>query len=57
MLTAYERSGEKVFEESFEAPNDTDAKQIGEQILLEKGYQDYTHRLTSSNGKLVLFHR
>jgi hypothetical protein len=56
-LTVFDKSGEKLLEETFEATSEAEAKKIGEQILREKNYHDKTHRCTSSSGKLVLFHR
>jgi hypothetical protein len=56
-LTVFDKSGEKLLEETFEAASEAEAKKIGEQILREKNYHDKTHRCTSSSGKLVLFHR
>jgi hypothetical protein len=56
-LTAFEANGEKVFEKTFEAANDQEAKQLGESLLKEKGAMEKTHRCTSSAGKLLLFHR
>ncbi|MHC0036807.1 YhzD family protein [Pseudoneobacillus sp. C159] len=55
-ITAFEPTGEKLLDESFQATNDTDAKNKGEQILNEKGYLEKTHRCVSPTGKLVLFH-
>ncbi|MEI5906435.1 YhzD family protein [Bacillus spongiae] len=55
-LTVFEKTGEKIFEESVEALNDSEAKGIGEKLLEEKGYVEKTHRFTSPTGKLLLFH-
>ena len=55
-ITVFESTGEMVFEERFEAENDTVAKQIGMQKLAENNYSEHTHRMTRS-GKLLLFHR
>lgn len=55
-LTAFERNGDKILDESFEASGDDEAKSIGEKLLAEKSLADKTHRCTSSSGKLVLFH-
>lgn len=56
-LTAFEKNGEKVLDETFTAPNDEDAKKDGTTLLIEKGYHEFTHRCVTSNGKLILFHR
>lgn len=57
VVTVFEKTGEKLFEETFEANNDKEARDKGEQMLEEKGYAESTHRVTSSSGKLVGFHR
>jgi hypothetical protein len=56
-LTVFEKNGEKLLDETFEAASEEEAKKIGEQKLREKSYHEKTHRCTSSNGKLILFHR
>ncbi|GMB08803.1 YhzD-like protein [Thermolongibacillus altinsuensis] len=56
-LTVFEKTGEKLLEETFTAASDEEAKKIGEQKLKEKHYEEKTHRCTSSSGKLILFHR
>ncbi|RID86152.1 YhzD family protein [Peribacillus asahii] len=55
-LTVFEPSGEKLLDEAFTAEHDKQAKEIGERLLKEKNYSEFTHRCTSSAGKLVLFH-
>lgn len=55
-LTVFEKNGEKLLDETFEAANDQEAKQKGEQLLKEKGYKEKTYRCTSPAGKLLLFH-
>ncbi|MEH7385327.1 YhzD family protein [Bacillus sp. JJ1521] len=57
VLTVFDKTGEKLLEESFEAATEKEAKETGEKILKEKNYLEITHRCTSSAGKLVLFHR
>ncbi|MFT4417209.1 YhzD family protein [Fredinandcohnia humi] len=57
VLTVFDKTGEKLLEETFDAATEKEAKEIGEKMLQEKNYQDTTHRCTSSAGKLVLFHR
>jgi hypothetical protein len=56
-LTVFETDGEKILEESIQAENDDTAKETGQQLLTEKGYEEKTHRFTSPLGKLILFHR
>lgn len=55
-LTAFEKSGESIIDEQFEANNDTEAKEIGEQKLAIAGALDKTHRCINPTGKLLLFH-
>lgn len=55
-LTVFEPNGEKVIDESFEAKDDIEAKQLGEKLLEEKNALEKTHRCTSPSGKLILFH-
>ena len=56
-LTAFDQSGEKLLDESFQSDNDDAAKELGTKLLEEKGLSDITHRCTSPAGKLILFHR
>jgi len=55
-LTAFENTGEKLLDESFEAQTDEEAKRIGENLLNEKQLANKTHRCVSPEGKLLLFH-
>jgi hypothetical protein len=55
-LTVFEKSGEKLLDEAFEAKNDDEAKARGEELLHQHAYEGYTYRCTSPKGKLVLFH-
>ncbi|MEK4026035.1 YhzD family protein [Mammaliicoccus sciuri] len=55
-LTAYEKNGTLITEESFTAENDEAAKEQGRQLLTEKDLSERTHRLASPRGKLLLFH-
>ena len=55
-LTAFEANGQKIVDENLQAENDEAAKRQGEQLLSEKQLLEKTHRLTSSSGKLLLFH-
>ncbi|WP_066174224.1 YhzD family protein [Bacillus marinisedimentorum] len=54
-LTVFDDSGEKLLEETYEAPNDNDAKQIGENRIEDEGYDKRNYRVTSSAGELVAF--
>ncbi|MCA0969683.1 hypothetical protein LCM20_03625 [Halobacillus litoralis] len=56
-LTAFEKDGKNVLDESFEAENDDSAKEIGTKKLMESGYHEHTHRCVAPDGRLVLFHR
>ena len=56
-LTVFEADGDKILEESIQAENDDIAKELGQKLLAEKGYEEKTHRCTSPLGKLTLFHR
>lgn len=56
-LTAFDPTGEKLLDESFQAENDDQAKGLGEKLLKEKDLSEKTHRCTSPSGKLILFHR
>ncbi len=55
-LTVFEPNGEKLLDESFQANDDQEAKNLGEKLLEEKNYSEKTHRCTSPKGKLILFH-
>lgn len=56
-LTAFSPDGEKLIDESFQAENDNLAKDLGTTMLTEKDLLEKTHRCTSPQGKLILFHR
>ncbi|AZB42217.1 hypothetical protein CEF21_07910 [Bacillus sp. FJAT-42376] len=56
-LTVFEKNGEKLLDESFEAANDQEAKDLGYQKLEEKNYTKKTHRCVNAGGKMVLFER
>jgi DNA topoisomerase IA len=56
-LTVFEKNGEKLSDESFEAQTEQEAKEIGQRKLEENNWTDKTHRCTSAAGKLVLFGR
>lgn len=55
-LTAFEKDGKLITEETFTAESDAAAKEQGEQLLTEKDLHETTHRLASPLGKLLLFH-
>lgn len=57
ILTVFDKNGEKVLEEAFEASTEKEAKEIGESKLKAKNFLEATHRCTSTAGKLILFHR
>lgn len=56
-LTVFEKNGEPVLDEKFEAKDEKEAKEIGARKLREAGREHSTGRVTSSAGKLVLFNR
>ena len=56
-ITAFDATGEKLVDESFQAENDEQAKKVGNTLLSEKNLLDVTHRCTSPSGQLILFHR
>ncbi|MGC4377893.1 YhzD family protein [Fictibacillus sp. Mic-4] len=56
-LTAFDKSGEKLLDETIQAENDQEAKKLGEARLKEANCHEHTHRLTSPAGQLLLFHR
>ncbi|MEA0553688.1 YhzD family protein [Lysinibacillus irui] len=55
-FTAFEKTGETLFDETWTFENDEAAKLNGQQQIEEKGVADKTHRLVNSSGKLILFH-
>lgn len=57
VLNVFDPSGETLLDESIEANDDHEANEIGEKRVNEEGYEGYTSRVTSSDGRLVLFHR
>ncbi|HLR62117.1 MAG TPA: YhzD family protein [Lentibacillus sp.] len=56
-LTVFDKSGERLLNETFEASNNEKAMEIGSNRLDEEGYSEYTHRCVSPEAKLILFHR
>ena len=55
-ITVYERNGEKRLDESFEAKNDQEAKNIGQNRIEEHNYTEHPYRVVSPIAKLILFH-
>ncbi|MGE7943260.1 YhzD family protein [Lysinibacillus xylanilyticus] len=55
-FTAFEQTGETLFDETWTFESDEAAKINGQQQIMEKGVADKTHRLVNSSGKLILFH-
>lgn len=55
-LTAYEKNGELMIDETFAAASDEEAKEKGQALIEEKNLVEQTHRVTSPAGKLLLFH-
>ena len=55
-LTAYEKTGKLITEETFTAETDEAAKEKGQTLLEEQNLLEQTHRLASPAGKLLLFH-
>lgn len=55
-FTAFEKTGETLFDEVWAFDSDETAKQEGQKQIEEKGVSEKTHRLVNSSGKLILFH-
>lgn len=55
-FTAFEKTGETLFDEVWTFDNDQTAKIKGQKQIDEKGIAEKTHRLVNSQGKLILFH-
>jgi acyl dehydratase len=55
-FTAFEKTGETLFDETWTFENDEAAKINGLQQIEEKGVANKTHRLVNTSGKLILFH-
>lgn len=55
-FTAFEKTGETLFDEVWTFDNDQNAKIEGQKQIDEKGITEKTHRLVNSQGKLILFH-
>lgn len=55
-FTAFEKTGETLFDEVWTFENDEAAKIEGQKKIDEKGIAEKTHRLVNATGKLILFH-
>ena len=55
-FTAFEKTGELLFDEVWTFESEEIAKVEGQKQIEEKGVEEKTHRLVNSTGKLVLFH-
>ncbi|MFJ7922303.1 YhzD family protein [Lysinibacillus fusiformis] len=55
-FTAFEKTGETLFDETWTFENDEAAKLNGQQQIEEKGVANKAHRLVNASGKLILFH-
>lgn len=55
VLTVFDKKGEKLLDEKFEAQNDEEAKSIGHKRLDEEGYSEHPHRCATSDARLILF--
>lgn len=55
-FTAFEKTGETLFDEVWTFENDETAKIEGQKKIEEKGIAEKTHRLVNATGKLILFH-
>ena len=55
-FTAFEKTGETIFDEVLTFENDDEAKKQGQVEIENKGVAEKTHRLVSPTGKLILFH-
>ncbi|WP_088007783.1 YhzD family protein [Indiicoccus explosivorum] len=54
--TSFDRTGKLIFDETFTAPDDSEAQEIGRKMFEENDLLHQTHRLASPEGKLLLFH-
>lgn len=55
-FTAFEKTGETLFDEIWTFESDEKAKLDGQKQINEKGVAEKTHRLVNPTGKLILFH-
>ncbi|HSH24597.1 MAG TPA: YhzD family protein [Massilibacterium sp.] len=56
-VTAYNKKGEALVNEMFEAENEQAAVEIGTQKLASQNLEETTHRIVTSYGRLIGFHR
>ncbi|AXI08694.1 hypothetical protein CUC15_07105 [Oceanobacillus zhaokaii] len=56
-LTVFDKSGKKLYDKSFSATDNSEAKEIGLNKLKELEFNEHTHRCVTADGKLVLFQR
>ncbi|GGE44394.1 hypothetical protein GCM10011391_23970 [Pullulanibacillus camelliae] len=56
-LTVFEKDGQKLLEETFEAADDSAAREQGEARINTLDYSHLPSRVVSPIGKLVHFHR
>ncbi|MBD8027555.1 hypothetical protein H9636_12910 [Ureibacillus sp. Re31] len=55
-FTAFEKTGEILFDEVWTFENEEVAKVNGQKQIEVHGVENKTHRLVNSKGKLILFH-
>jgi len=55
-FTAFEPTGKLIIEETWEFGSDEEAKAKGQEMIEEKNFENATHRLVNTSGKLILFH-
>lgn len=55
-FTAFENTGEMLYNEIWTFENDMIAKQQGQQLIEEKGVANKTHRLMNMTGKILIYH-
>lgn len=55
-FTAFESTGETLFNEVWEFASDEEAKVKGKELIEEKGVTEKTHRLINNSGKILIYH-
>ena len=55
-FTAFENTGETLYNEVWEFGSDEEAKEQGKARIEEKGVTDKTHRLINGSGKILIYH-
>lgn len=55
-FTAFEKTGETLYDETWTFANDETAKVEGQKQIDANGVTEKSHRLVNSTGKLILFH-